>query len=67
MDDAQLRVELPDGRTQMLPGVRAGAAADHYHGECMVEEPGDGVVSFVSDWPSRGIADARTSLSVAST
>jgi len=67
MDDARLRVELPDGRTQMLRGVRAGAAADHYHSECTVEEPVDGVLTFVLDWPSRGIADARASLSVPAT
>jgi hypothetical protein len=67
MDDAQLRVELPDGRTQMLRRLRAGAEAEHYHGEFAVEEPVEGVVTFVLDWPSRGIADARTSLAVAST
>ena len=66
MQDAQLRVKLPDGRSQLLRRVPAGATAEYHDGEFTIDEPVDGVVTFGLDWPSRGIADARASLSVAS-
>jgi hypothetical protein len=64
IEDARLRVELPDGRSQPLREPYGAGSAEYFLDERTVHARVDGVVTFVLDWPSRGIADARTSITV---
>ncbi|RKQ90543.1 hypothetical protein C8N24_0349 [Solirubrobacter pauli] len=62
--DVQLRVELPDGQSHPLREPYSAGPAEYYLDERTVHGSVDGIVTFILDWPSRGIADARTSITV---
>lgn len=64
IEDARLSVQLPDGREQPMRELRRGPTAEYYDGEFTIREPVHGDITFILNWPSRGIANARTSLSV---
>lgn len=65
--DTGLTVEFSDGRALPMR-AHGGGSSEHRESEHTVHElPDDGNVTFVFDWPSRGIADARASLLVART
>jgi hypothetical protein len=66
IEDARLSVQLPDGREQPMRELRRGPTAEYYDGEFTIREPVHGAITFILNWPSRGIVNARTSLSVAS-
>lgn len=66
IEDARLRVRLPDGREQLMRELIGAPTAEYYDSEFTISEPVDGDVTFILDWPSRGIANARTTLCVTS-